>query len=311
MSLKERLQNLPLKGVDPKNNEKTISYSQYSVWRQCKFRWGLEYRDKKKLYLPSMPAIFGTAIHETIQQYFALKYEISLKEANNLDLIDFFKTKLINGYKKGLETNNNVHFSTAKELNEYFEDGVNILTFFKDEHERYFDGDYELLGIEIPLVLNVNPLYDKIYLKGFLDLVFYDHQNKRIKIYDLKTSYKAWSDEVKKDDVKKQQLILYKIFFAKQLNVEVEDIDVEFIIMKRKVYSGPDFTPKRFQSFVPSAGKNSMNKANRDINQFITESFNVDGSYKDTIYPKNPSPSNCLYCSFKNDKSICDKDVVL
>jgi hypothetical protein len=38
-----------------------------------------------------------------------------------------------------------------------------------------------------------------------------------------------------KDELKQFQLILYKKYFAQQFNIPIDDIDIEFFIVKRKV----------------------------------------------------------------------------
>ena len=49
--------------------QKTISYSQMSMYLQCPKKWALQYRDGQKIYKPSINMTFGTAIHETLQNY--------------------------------------------------------------------------------------------------------------------------------------------------------------------------------------------------------------------------------------------------
>jgi hypothetical protein len=70
-----------------------------------------------------------------------------------------------------------------------------------------------------------------------LDVVLYHEPTNSFKIIDIKTSTKGWSDYEKKDETKQFQLILYKHFFAKQFGVEIDKIDIEFFIVKRKIWA--------------------------------------------------------------------------
>ena len=49
--------------------QKSISYSQLSMYNSCPKKWSLQYRDGHKVFTSSINTVFGTAIHETIQHY--------------------------------------------------------------------------------------------------------------------------------------------------------------------------------------------------------------------------------------------------
>ena len=91
--------------------QKSISFSQYSIYKQCPYRWKLQYIDGKYVYDPSMFAVFGTAMHETLQNYFQVMYEVSGAEADRIDIDASFKTHFIGEYEKTMKKNNNDHFS--------------------------------------------------------------------------------------------------------------------------------------------------------------------------------------------------------
>ena len=52
-----------------KEGDKTISYSQFSMWSMCPQKWKLTYIDKHRMGGPSIHTVFGTSFHETIQWY--------------------------------------------------------------------------------------------------------------------------------------------------------------------------------------------------------------------------------------------------
>ena len=133
---------------------------------------------------------------------------------------------------------------------------------------------------------------------GYLDVVMYHEPTNTFKIIDIKTSTKGWNKWTKKDESKQFQLILYKYFFSKQYNIPIENIDIEFFIVRRKVYVDGDYPQKRVQQFIPASGKVKLNKATTNLHEFINKAFNLDGSYKDTIFRANPSKWNCTFCPY-------------
>ena len=76
-----------------------VSFSQYQMWKDCPHRWKLTYIDKLATYQPSTAALFGTAMHEVLQEYVKTIYEKSIVEANKLDLNEMLQTGIRNEYK--------------------------------------------------------------------------------------------------------------------------------------------------------------------------------------------------------------------
>lgn len=208
-------------------------------------------------------------------------------------------------YKNALTKNNNQHYSTAEELAEYYEDGAAILDYFKRHRSVYFSSkQHSLLGIELPLSLQ---LREGIKFTGFIDIVIKDHRDDRIKIYDIKTSTAGWNKYQKADKSKTAQMLLYKEFYAKQYNVDVESIDVEYVIVRRKINHELEFVPKRIQTFIPANGKVSRNKILKMFDQFLDNCFDKEGNYNaDGQYPAYAS-SACNYCLYSKEGALCPK----
>ena len=72
--------------------QKSISFSQYSIYKQCPYRWKLQYIDGKKVYEPSMFAVFGTAMHGTLQDYLQVMYDQSTADADRIEIESLFKS---------------------------------------------------------------------------------------------------------------------------------------------------------------------------------------------------------------------------
>ena len=288
--------------------QKNISYSQMSMYRKCPHQWSLHYKQGHKRFTSSIHTVFGTAMHEAIQHYLDVMYGQSGAEADRIDLHEYFNEAYIAEYKKQIKSNNNEHFSSATEMREFYDDGIAILDFFKKKRNSYFSKRKTyLVGCELPIVLPPNPSYSNTLYMGFLDLVLYNENSETFTIIDLKTSTRGWQDKDKKNEEKQYQLLLYKKYFSEQYNVPIENIDIEFFILKRKVFENKytEAEPSRVQEFRPAAGKIKLKRADKAINDFINECFNVDGSFKERLFDKNPSKWNCGFCPYKEDKELC------
>ena len=312
----KEIRNNPPQGVNFAF-QKNISYSQMSLFRQCPHRWKLQYKDKVKTFTSSIHTVFGTAIHETIQHYLDVMYNESATKADQINLEENFQSNFINEYQKQYKSNSNSHFSSAEEMREFFEDGIAILEWLRKKRGKYFSKrGWHLVGCEIPLVIAPNKLYNNILYTGFLDVVLYHEPTNKFKIIDIKTSTRGWRDQDKKSEDKQYQLLLYKQFFSEQYHVNLDDIEIEFFIVKRKVLDWDDeniMSPHqayRVQVFTPPSGKIKLGRAKDAINSFINECFNTNGEIKEIEYPKIASKWNCGFCPFNQSPELCDKSVI-
>lgn len=281
--------------------ENSVSYSQFSMYTQCPKKWELEYVHNNRKFEQSIHTIFGTAMHETLQNYLHVTYNQSAKKADELSLLSDLQSRLVKHY--GEASQQMGHFSTPKELQEFYQDGVEILKYFKRKRSLHFPTkQHELVGIEIELNM---PLKNNVVFRGFIDILIKDNRTGRYKIIDFKTSTRGWNKYQKADKNKTAQLILYKEFYARQLGIDTELIDVEYIILRRKISEDSDFPMKRIQTFVPASGKPSRNKVGQLLVEFINTGFNEEGLHnKDIEYPAYKS-SACKYCKYKDNQELC------
>ena len=291
--------------------QKSISYSQLSMYLSCPKKWALQYKDGHKVPSFSINMTFGTAVHETLQNYLSVMYNESGVKADAINIEEYFEERFRENYAKGYKDNKNVHFSSPKEMREFYEDGLAILDFIKKKRGDYFSiKEWHLVGIEVPIVIAPNKSHNNVLFNGFIDLVLYHEPTEKFVIYDIKTSGRGWSDKEKKDEVKQFQILLYKQKFSEQFGVDIENIDVEFFIVKRKIWEQSEYPQKRVQQFVPANGKTKVKKAKVALDTFVDEVFNLDGSYKNTDHQATPSKSSCLYCQYKSKKEFCDKAIL-
>lgn len=287
--------------------QKSISYSQMSMYMSCPKKWALQYRDGHKIAAPSINMTFGTAIHETVQKYLQIMYEESGAQADRMNIEEYFEERFRETYAKEYANNKNVHFSSPEEMREFFDDGIAILNFIKKRRSEYFSSrGWHLVGIELPIIISPDKRYNNVLYNGFIDLVMYHEPTNEFTIYDIKTSTRGWGDKEKKDEIKQFQILLYKTYFSELFGVPVDNIDVKFFILKRKIWEESEFPQKRIQEFTPANGKTKIKKAKTALNTFIENVFNLDGSFKDTDHSATPSKHACAYCPFNKRKDLCE-----
>ena len=284
--------------------QKTISYSQFSLYAKCPRRWKFDYLDNLRVYEQTVHTIFGTAFHNTLQNYLTVMYNDSVKAADAIDLNAYLQEQIFNEYKTAVEKNNGTHFSTPKELAEFLQDGIEILKYVKKHRGVYFPSKkHKLVGIEVPLNLQ---LKGNVGFIGYIDVVILDERTGRIKVWDIKTSTSGWNKYQKADITKTAQLILYKEFYAKQFGVDVEMVDVEYLIVRRRINEEAEFVPKRVQTFIPASGKVTRNKVSKMLQEFLDNCFTEEGIYNEQgAYPAIET-SVCKFCPH-NKSGLCAK----
>lgn len=285
--------------------QKSVSFSQFQLYSQCPHKWSQQYVYKNFKSPPSIHLIFGTAIHEIFQEYLTIGFDKSFAEADKMNVSSLLKDKLKEQYNTSRASNNDKHFSTPEELSEFYQDGLDIINWFKKRRVEYFSNrNCQLIGVELPLHKNMR---SNVIYRGYIDLVIYDEILDKIIIYDLKTSTKGWSDWDKKNDTKTSQLLLYKQYFSELYGFPIEKIIVEFFILKRKAIPN-DYVefPKRIQLFRPTDGKNKMKQALTKFDEFIDNSFDTNGKHIQKEYPKTISKL-CEWCPI-NNTPFCVKE---
>lgn len=295
-SIVNEIKLTPKKEIDW-GNEKLISYSQFSMFTECPKKWSLQYKEGFKTFNSTIHTVFGSSIHLALQHCINVMYNESFSAASKLDLIPMFEEAIQDEYKKQYKLNNKKHFSNADELRSMFNDGVEIIKYFQNNKTKYFPNKgWCLVGCEIPITFYPNSKYPKIIYQGYLDVVLYNSETNTIKIIDLKTSTSGWRDKEKNDKIKQYQLVLYKSFFSRYYNFPKENIEIEFLILKRKIPKESDFPIKRIQVFIPPSGVTSINKSTELFNKFISEAFDYNG-FKEIEHQPTIN-KNCQYCQF-------------
>jgi len=275
------------------------------MYGDCPLRWKLNYIDRLSIFESNIHLLFGTAMHEVLQKYLEVMYNDSVKNADKLNLEQRLHDTMIEQFKLAREKEGKDP-CTVEQIREFFQDGCDILDFFKKRRGEYFSKKgYELIGCEVPVEMD---LQKNLKWIGYLDIVIKDTISDTIKIYDIKTSTKGWNKWMKSDENKTQQLLLYKQFYSKMYNHPMDKIEVEYFIVKRKLYENVDWPQRRVQKFSPASGTVSMNKVARKLSKFIDEGFSEDGSHTTNVLLPTPSKKACRWCEF-NQTEYCSEGV--
>ena len=275
-----------------------VSFSQYSMWSSCPQQYKLAYIDGLSQSTSNIHSVFGTAMHETLQHYLDKCLRISKSQADKMiDLKEFLKERMRETFIKESNGGQN-QICTKDEMVEFLEDGNVLLDWFQKpkNFNKFFSLKHdELVAIEQPINTKIA---EGVNFMGFIDLIIRDKFNGKYRIIDFKTSTAGWSKYQKSDPVKNSQILLYKKFYAELIDISEDMIDVEFIILKRKVAVREDIPTHRMSKHIPANGKPSINKAWNGFKVFVESVFDSSGNYKLEInYPKKPSKL-CSWCEF-------------
>ena len=124
--------------IKQSRDNKHISYSQLSSFATCPKQWYLTYVRNLAPYSPSIHAVFGTAMHETIQSWLTTLYDEQVKKADEMDLHKLLHENMIKAFKATKAQNSHQSFSSANEMQLFYLDGKHILDWLKRKRRGYF-----------------------------------------------------------------------------------------------------------------------------------------------------------------------------
>ena len=278
-----------------------VSYSQYGMYSTCQQQYKLKYVDKLGESSANIHTIFGSAMHETIQHFLDVMYNVTKKQALTLNLEGMLYEKLVEHFTNEKEKMEGRFPCTKEELDEFFEDGKLILDYFiKKLDKLYSKSGFELVAIEQMLNAEVKP---GVNFVGFIDVLLKDKTTQEYIIIDLKTYTRGWNKYQKNDKVKTSQMLLYKKFYSEKYDIPLDKIKVEYQILKRKLQENTDYPIPRISKFVPANGKPSVKRAWDGFLGFVDSVFGEDGEVIQTDFPTNKG-RHCDWCEFK-ERKLC------
>ena len=194
-----------------------ISYSELKNWEQCAYKHKLVNIDKINNFTGNEYTAFGTALHSVCESL--LTENLGKKVDEGELFVQEFRKEV---KKLDVELRKDMIVSM-------FEQGVKIAPVVIPLIREHF-GDFEVFAAEERLYEDIEGLDYKF--KGFIDLVFKTEDGK-LHIMDYKTCSWGWGKQQKTDKMLAYQLVLYKHFFAQKYEIDANDIEVHFCLLKR------------------------------------------------------------------------------
>jgi hypothetical protein len=251
-----------------------ISFSEVRVWVDCSFRHKLQFVQKIDLGKPGVHMDFGTAAHSACENFLKTKV---------MDVNVFIKkfTELWEEHKAI-----NPEAYTEKAFQQFLIEGLAILSEVPAWLDEQFPG-WTFVDAE-------HLLYEKIgesahAFKGFIDCVIAAPYGKKKKmvtwLIDFKTTSWGWGMDKKTDEMVKAQLVLYKNFWSKKVNVDPKDIKCGFVLLKRTAKPGA-----KCELIEIPVGPTTTERSLKIVNNMLS-------CVKKGIAVKNRN--SCTYCEFK------------
>ena len=270
---------------------KKISYSQYTLMKQCKRRYELAYLKKIILYMPNEHTFFGTAIHEAIQSHM---------KNNNVEIYQEFTNSLLSIIDKYITKTKKTDIISEETFIKLLDDGKRILSEYEKRVDELYSDEYTLIGIETELDYPLSDNIDDIHFFGLIDVVLFNEVTKKYLIIDIKTSTSGWSS----DDVKEKriQLLLYKWYFSLQFNIPLDDIETEYLILKR---NKPNISyGQKSDNLIRKVSVPSKRTIKPEIDKFketVFKFYDKKGKPLNVKFENNISP-DCIWCPYAGSK---------
>ncbi len=266
-----------------------ISFSELTQHRECGHKHLIEKYLKLAVSPTSIHLIFGNGIHSAIES--GIRDKLNIEERIN-HFKEYFTKEMMNKMRDTKDYEN---------VESFTQQGEHILKLLSTEKilEKY-----DLVGVEMSLY---EKLFNNFHFKGFIDLVLKDKKTGRILIIDWKTSGEQWDvNKKKKNKIFMAQMRLYKYFYSRKFNVDIDEIDCKYIVLNRlKNKKCPDLGYGSLQpveifstndDIIEAVTMVSETLRNIHINkEFIKAKF--DGRTKD-----------CFFCPYKLNPTLCNNN---
>lgn len=291
---------------DMVDDSTTVSYTQFALYSKCPKSWELAYARRLRKNQPSIHSLFGTAMHNTIQEWIVGAFSGN----NQVDPYRRLRDHMIAEFEVLIDKWGEV-FSTPEELTQFHDEGIVILRELCNAVLRYFNPKkFDFVGTEVPINCIPVPERPKVKLVAYLDLVLKAKNINTHHIRDIKTSTKGWNRFKLKDIYTISQLVLYKHYYAKMNGLSHDDVEVNYLIVKRGLDAGTPWVTSLIQEFRPIQSTPIVNGVVEQFEQFILRCFNEDGTRRlDIEYPaiSGVDNKNCKFCEFADQKELCPK----
>jgi ATP-dependent exoDNAse (exonuclease V) beta subunit len=200
-----------------------VSFSELKIWNECPWKHKSVYIDKIKGFEGNEHTAFGSAVHSVCENKI-LNESLNEKE--------HFKEQFLEELKAlPQEVRDNLN---KKLVHAMKDQGVMLAPLIIPALKEHFKS-FEVVSVEEKLYEPIKDFVDsdkEFMFKGFIDLVIKTDDGKH-HIIDWKTCSWGWDSRKKSERMITYQLVFYKYYYALKHNVDPQDIETHFALLKR------------------------------------------------------------------------------
>ena len=197
-----------------------ISFSELKNFTECSYRHKLIYTDKLPYFSGNEYTAFGTAIHAVCEE---------IVPDNSKNAYEIFEGTFLKELKQLKSEGHQLNASMITDMRQQAKPICEQVIPAVKEHF----GEFEVVSVEEQLLEPMDDIesYGKKF-KGFIDMVIKTADNK-YHIIDWKTCSWGWTRDKKSDPMTTYQLTYYKNYFSKKHNIDANNIETYFALLKR------------------------------------------------------------------------------
>lgn len=221
-----------------------VSFSELSCWNECSMKHHIKYIKHIDSYVQNSYATFGTVIHSMCENYLKTR-SMDHRIDNENELRRLWIEHSFTDIENWINSLNRL--------------AIAFPSFF----EETFPG-WELIAAEEQLFESIKD--SDVSFKGYIDSVIKIKKNEKdiFWIIDYKTCSWGWAVQKKRSFDVQLQLMLYKSFWAKKHNVDLNDVRCAFALMKRNAGQ-----VKQIELVQISVGDKTLEKALKALTRMI------------------------------------------
>ena len=260
----------------------TVSYTELSNWVECAWRHKLKYLNGIELEEdgPSIHTEYGQVMHDALEYFL---------EHRTFEPYDQIRAKL-----KAMLDPLSESALKKQDPDAFIASIEPVLQQIPAFMDATFGPNWKFHAAELPLFEPIDGEADKMF-KGFVDAMFtvpkppssttIKRNPDELWIVDWKCSGSFWS--ASKVEEKKLQLVLYKHYISKKLNIDPRDIRTGFVILKRSVNPSKNGNIRLEEVNITAK---TLESALAQLSRFFI-------SVKKGFFPKNRD--SCKFCVYK------------
>lgn len=242
------------------------SYSKIDTYKQCGFKYKLQYVDKHYVFSNSIATELGSAIHKCEEDIGnALRIGLPIDYLSLKNRLIMTKHELQTKYPEDYKTPDKVNRLYSEKISGYLLSGIYRLEDYFKDHPAY-----EVVACEQKFSFE----YGGATFSGFIDRVIRDKETGNIIVQDIKTYPEAVSKE---DLATPLQFVIYTMAAVELYNVPEEKVSCQYDLP--------------FCNLTQDAGtKGYMKRGREKLNKLLDKIHEED-------YTPNPTPL-CHWCNF-------------